>query len=113
MDPRARQKARRQLARPESEHVVREYPDLAIIDMETWERVQERMQRQARGSICSNATMISEKKITEALLEALRETLSVRHVAEAFAESFERRVADRAKLGAGEFEKQLRAAETR
>ena len=33
-------RARRQLARPESEHVVREYLDLAIIDKTTWDRVQ-------------------------------------------------------------------------
>lgn len=38
-------KARRQLERPESEHVVREYPDLAIIDRAVWDRIQARLAR--------------------------------------------------------------------
>jgi Recombinase zinc beta ribbon domain len=130
-----------QLARPESEHVVREYPELALVDAETWERVQKRTKQHQRGSgqtmragqrpylvsgllrcgvcrgpmsiasqktkngvryanfgctayssrggsICSNSSTISEKKVTEALLEALRETLSASNVADAFAKAF-------------------------
>ncbi|CAN5198736.1 recombinase family protein [soil metagenome] len=159
-------KARRQLARPESEHVVREYPELALIDAETWDRVQKRTKRHVRGSgrtlragqrpylvsgllrcgicggpmsiasqktkngvryanfgctafasrggsICSNGSTISEKKVTEALLTALRETLSAPNVAEAFVQAFGDRVADRATVGTADLERQLRAAETR
>ncbi|MBL9015585.1 MAG: recombinase family protein [Myxococcales bacterium] len=159
-------KARRQLARPESEHVVREYPELAIIDMTTWDRVQSRMRKHKRGegtiirqsqrqylvsgllrcglcggpmsivsqktknevryanfgcsayhsrgkAICANSASISEKKITEALLDALRDTLRVPVIAEAFAAAFEKRIGDRAQLGTGDLEKLLRAAETR
>ncbi|HEU0037101.1 MAG TPA: recombinase family protein [Kofleriaceae bacterium] len=42
-------RARRQLARPESEHVVREYLDLAIIDQITWHRVQAKFERRKQG----------------------------------------------------------------
>src|SRR5438270_4613073 len=42
-------RARRQLARPESEHVVREYLELAIIDQITWRRVQAKFERRKHG----------------------------------------------------------------
>ena len=42
-------RARRQLPRPESEHVVREYLDLAIIDQITWHRVQTKFERRRQG----------------------------------------------------------------
>ncbi len=68
----------------------------------------------SRGkSICSNGTTISEKKITEALIDALRETLSVPHIAETFADAFEKRIGERAQLGTADLEKALRSAETR
>ncbi len=46
---------------------------------------------------CANSTTISEKKITEALLGALREVLTGPEVREAFARAFERRVGERAR----------------
>ena len=42
-------RARRQLDRPESEHVVREYPDLAIIEPARWDRVQGRIAKRKHG----------------------------------------------------------------
>ncbi|HEX4354402.1 MAG TPA: recombinase family protein, partial [Polyangiales bacterium] len=42
-------RARRQLPRPESEHVVREYLELAIIDQITWHRVQTKFERRKQG----------------------------------------------------------------
>lgn len=42
-------RARRQLARPESEHVVREYLELAIIEQITWRRVQAKFERRKHG----------------------------------------------------------------
>ena len=159
-------KARRQLARPESEHVVREYPELALIDAETWERVQKRTKRHHRGSgqtmrtgqrpylvsgllrcgvcagpmsiasqktkngvryanfgctafssrggsICSNNSTVSEKKVTEAVLDGLRETLSASNVADAFSKAFGDRIEGRAARGTADLERELRAAETR
>lgn len=40
----------RALPRPESEHVVREVPELAIVDRDTWDRVQRLIERRARGA---------------------------------------------------------------
>lgn len=42
-------RARRRLQRPESEHVVREMPELAIIDRDTWDRVQARISKRKHG----------------------------------------------------------------
>lgn len=42
-------RARRRLARPESEHVVREMPELAIIDRVTWGNMQAKMTKRGRG----------------------------------------------------------------
>jgi site-specific DNA recombinase len=41
-------KQRRPVMRPEHEHIVREYPELAIVDRDLWNRVQERLRRFAR-----------------------------------------------------------------
>ena len=159
-------KARRQLARPESEHVVREYPELAIIDSGTWARVQARIGRQSEGNretlrkgqrpyllsgllrcgvcggpmsvsgqrvkngvryaqfgctahssrggaVCANTNTISEKRITDALLETLRETFTASSLANVFATHFGERIAERAKQDTSALERQLRAAETR
>jgi hypothetical protein len=160
-------RARRRLRRPESEHVTREMPDLAIVDRETWDRIQARMTRRTRGderttrqgqrtyltsgllrcgvcggplsvrsakvkggvryvnfgctahssrggSICSNASTISEKKITEALIGALHEVLSGPEVQEAFARAFARRVGERTKADKpADLERQLAAAQRR
>jgi DNA invertase Pin-like site-specific DNA recombinase len=42
-------RTRRRLRRPESEHVTREAPELAIVDRAIWDRVQGRMARRTRG----------------------------------------------------------------
>lgn len=127
LPPRPGKKSRRRVMRPRSEWVVREYPDLAIIDMATWRRAEAQLRRRTesggrppgsgrhtyllsgllrcgvcegpmsiiggrtlkngsrcvtfgcttrhtRGtSECSNSLTISEKRITAALLESLRE----------------------------------------
>lgn len=44
-------KARRQLDRPESEHVVREYPDLAIIGRPVWDRIQATLDRRKHSGV--------------------------------------------------------------
>lgn len=160
-------RARRQHERPAAEHVVREYPELAIIDAETWGRTRDRLARETRGSgrtvraaqtvylvsgllrcgdcggpmsvcgsktkagvryvqfgctahssrggaICPNATTISERRITGALLAALREVLAGPDVAEAFARAFERRVAERSRATeTSGLERELREVETR
>ena len=54
-------RARRQLQRPESEHVVREYPDLAIIDRETWERVQAKFQRRKQDGTNGDTLRIGQR----------------------------------------------------
>lgn len=160
-------RARRRQIREASDHVVREYPELAIIDAETWARVRARAARETRGSgrtvraaqtvylvsgllrcgpcggpmsvcgskmkagvryvqfgctahssrggaICDNATTISERRITGALVAALREALAGPEAAEAFACAFERRAAERARAAeTSGLERELRAAETR
>jgi site-specific DNA recombinase len=160
-------RARRRLRRPESEHVTRDMPELAIVDREIWDRIQARMTRRTRGderttrqgqrtyltsgllrcgvcggplsvrsakakggvryvnfgctahssrggSICSNASTISEKKITEALIGALHEVLSGPEVQEAFARAFARRVGERTKADKpADLERQLAAAQRR
>ncbi|HEY1553678.1 MAG TPA: recombinase family protein [Kofleriaceae bacterium] len=52
--------------------------------------------RQRGKSICPNASTISERKITEALIAALRDTLTQSDVADSFVRKFERRLAERA-----------------
>lgn len=71
--------------------------------------------RSRGSSICSNAASISERKITTALLDALRETLSAPEIADAFASAFEHRLQERARKPTPEADlaRQLRAAETR
>lgn len=120
---------RTRIARPRSEHVVQDIPELAIVDRGTWDRVTAKLAGQTRGggrptgvgnhgkrtyltsgllrcatcggsmsvigqrtkgveryatfgcsayhsrgaAICDNALTISERKVTAALLEALRE----------------------------------------
>jgi hypothetical protein len=162
----AGKRARRRVERPESEHVARECPDLAIIERATWDRVQARMAKRQTGteraprqtqrtyltsgllrcgtcggpmsvtgqkvkngvryvqfgctahssrggSICPNATRISEKKITEALIAALQDVLTGPDVAEVFARAFERRVTERARVSGPDLAKQLEAARRR
>ncbi len=48
------------------------------------------------GSICSNGDTISEKKITEVVVEALHDVLTTPDVLDAFKRAFERRVSERA-----------------
>lgn len=159
--------ARRRLPRPDSEHVVREMPELAIIDDLTWARVQSRMTKRKHGeerttrkgqrtylvsgmlrcgdcggplsvrsakvkngvryvnfgctahssrggAICPNGTTISEKKITEGLIEALRDTLTSPEVQEVFARAFETRLRERGATGSrAELQRQLEAAQRR
>ncbi len=160
-------RARRQLTRPESEHVVREYPELAIVDRATWDRVRARLARRKAhdtqetlfrgqrvymlsgllrcgacngpmsvtsqqqkagvryvqfgctahssrgGSICSNSMTISERKITEAFVEKLTETLSIENVMSEFEQQFEADVTKQRAAGPKELERELRAAEAR
>lgn len=143
-------RARRRTPRPESEHVVTEMAELAIVDRALWDRMQARMVKRQHGSerttrkgqqtyltsgllrcgvcggpmsvrsakvkngiryvmfgctahssrggsICTNSKVISEIKITTALINALREVLTGPEVAQAFARAFERRVNERSK----------------
>ncbi|MDX2091215.1 MAG: recombinase family protein [Kofleriaceae bacterium] len=48
--PRTNGKPARHVKRPESEHIVREMPELALIDRATWDRVRERIARRALGA---------------------------------------------------------------
>lgn len=162
-------KARRRRARPEAEHVTRSYPELAIVDRATWERVQARMSKRGPsgasvsgtrkgqqttlvsgllrcgtcggpmsvrsakvkagvryvnygctshssrgGSVCPNGETISERKVSDALVEALREVLDSPEVREIFARAFSRRVDAKSKPSdvAG-LERELNAAERR
>lgn len=52
--------------------------------------------RKRGASICPNGATISERKITEALVAALRETLTASDIADSFVRKFERRLAERA-----------------
>ncbi|MCX5746053.1 MAG: zinc ribbon domain-containing protein [Proteobacteria bacterium] len=69
----------------------------------------------SRGTaICANATTVSEKKVTAALIDALRDTLASPEVQEIFANAFKRRVGERSKAAKPvDFEQQLRAAQQR
>lgn len=141
------ERKRRRLTRPETEHVTREMPELAIVERATWDRVHSRIARRKHGderttrqgqqtylvsgllrcglcsgpmsvrsakvkagrryvnygctahssrggSICSNSETISERKISQALIGALREILTGPDVAAAFSNAFARRVAE-------------------
>lgn len=69
----------------------------------------------SRGdSICSSSASISERKITSALIDALRETLSAPTIADHFVDAFERKVRQgKAKAKGPDLEQQLRDAEKR
>jgi len=54
-------RARRQLQRPESEHVVREYPELAITDRGTWDRIQEKLGRRKERGTHGDALRIGQR----------------------------------------------------
>jgi len=71
--------------------------------------------RSRGSSICPNSASISERKITAALVNALRETLSVPDIADSFVSAFERRVQERQSKPTREaaLARQLRDAETR
>lgn len=158
---------RRRVNRPEADRVVREMPELAIIDRATWDRTQARMAKRKHGherttrqgarvyltsgllrcgvcggplsvrsakfkagvryvnfgctahssrggSVCTNTNTISEKKITDALIEALRDLLTGPEISEAFARAFERRVGERGKASKpGDLHRELEAARRR
>lgn len=145
------ERVRRRSAKPRSEWVVREYPDLVIIDTQTWAAAHARLKRQTahggrppgtgkstylvsgllrcgtcggsmsiiggrvltngtrcvtfgcttyytRGSsICGNSLTISEKRITGALIESLRELFGAPEVVQRLTESIAAKVEKLAK----------------
>jgi site-specific DNA recombinase len=66
------------------------------------------------ATICPNGASISEKRITNGLLDAIRKLLTGRKVREAFAEAFNARITERSsKTPTADLEKQLAAARKR